>query len=320
VSVALCAGVSAAATSVARSAAALPPTRAVNPMKPGSEIFDWGSGSSEDEAEFDAVQETGVATPRTRAAQEAAAGQKEAAEKDEAAAASMLPATAIDWGSGSSEDEAEIDAVHETGVAIPRTCAAQEAAVGQKEAAEKDEAAVTSLQQLPAPTIAPAPPTAPAAPAGPEAAVSIAPVASVAPAGPAASRAPAAVAAVSWREIDATGAVWRRLRTYTLMPGRGDPTMGLASTQQRNAAAMNEAEAHAGSLKQAVRNQIFNSARSIGRGDSHRCGGGRGVVPAHLRRVRQGEFEHRRGRVAGGRGGVGVRCVPGRRRRQLRHQ
>jgi hypothetical protein len=70
---------------------------------------------------------------------------------------------------------------------------------------------------------------------------------------------PAAPVPAAWREVEATGAVWRRLRTFTLVPGRGDPSLGLASNQQRNAAAMKAAAAHADGLKQAVHDRIFNA-------------------------------------------------------------
>lgn len=108
--------------------------------------------------------------------------------------------------------------------------------------------AVASATAMPAAAAAPL-----AVPTAPVPAVPAAPVPAV-PAAPAAAAAP-----VAWREVEATGAVWRRLRTFTLVAGRGDPSLGLASNQQRNAAAMKAAAAHADGLKQAVHDRIFNA-------------------------------------------------------------
>jgi len=64
-------------------------------------------------------------------------------------------------------------------------------------------------------------------------------------------------APVEWQLVEAEGAVWRLLSTYTLKPGRGDPGMGLESDQKRNAAAMTEAQDIPDSEVEAIHDRIF---------------------------------------------------------------
>jgi len=75
-------------------------------------------------------------------------------------------------------------------------------------------------------------------------------------------------APVKWQLEEASGAVWRLLRTYTLKPGRGDSSMGLESDQKKNAAAMVEAENYADSQRQAIHDRIFKDNDSNDGNDS----------------------------------------------------